>query len=111
MSERNVVYVGRRVNDVAVVVIEDPDYRGLGKPLNPRLDLMSHSPTGFEWGYAGSGPAQLALAILADAFSRVPNGDAVAVKLHQQFKSDFIVGIDGDTWEITTKQIREWLYA
>ena len=29
------------------------------QPLNPRLDLWSHSPTGFEWGYPGSGPAQL----------------------------------------------------
>ncbi|HXR05085.1 MAG TPA: DUF6166 domain-containing protein [Verrucomicrobiae bacterium] len=37
-----------------------------GVPLNPRLDLYNHSPTGFEWGYGGSGPAQLALAILAD---------------------------------------------
>ncbi|WP_419594820.1 DUF6166 domain-containing protein [Thiolapillus sp.] len=36
------------------------------EPLNPRLDLANKSPTGFSWGYLGSGPAQLALAILAD---------------------------------------------
>lgn len=35
-------------------------------PLNPRLDLAQWSPTGLEWGYGGSGPRQLALAILAD---------------------------------------------
>ena len=33
-----------------------------GRKLNPRLDLFNHSPTGFEWGYGGSGPAQTALA-------------------------------------------------
>ena len=37
-----------------------------GHPLRvePSLVLRRHSPTGFEWGYGGSGPAQLALAIL-----------------------------------------------
>ncbi len=34
-----------------------------------RLDLYNHSPTGFEWGYWGSGPAQLALAMLADCLA------------------------------------------
>jgi Family of unknown function (DUF6166) len=37
------------------------------EPLPLRLDLFNHSPTGFGWGYGGSGPAQLAVALLADA--------------------------------------------
>ena len=53
------VYQGRREGHAVIVVVD-------GRPLNPRLDLWSHSPTGFEWGYGGSGPAQLALALLAD---------------------------------------------
>src|SRR5262245_22144387 len=36
-------------------------------PLPLCLELRNHSPTGFEWGYGGSGPAQLALALLVDA--------------------------------------------
>jgi len=28
-----------------------------GRPLDPRLDLFNHAPTGFAWGYLGSGPA------------------------------------------------------
>src|SRR5512135_81505 len=28
--------------------------------------LVKHSPTGFSWGYGGSGPADLALSILRD---------------------------------------------
>jgi hypothetical protein len=36
-----------------------------GKKLSPAksLRISNHSPDGFNWGYAGSGPAQLALAI------------------------------------------------
>jgi hypothetical protein len=52
------------------------------EPLPLRLDLFNHSPTGFSWGYGGSGPAQLALALLADALG----DDGLAVRLHQAFK-------------------------
>lgn len=55
-----------------------------------RLDLDNHSPTGFEWGYGGSGPAQLALAILADALL----DDQRAIKLHQPFKWKVIAALD-----------------
>ncbi|MBV8269982.1 MAG: hypothetical protein JO252_26975 [Planctomycetaceae bacterium] len=58
-------YVGRRVGGAAQVVRETED--GRQSPLPLRTDLRKHSPTGFEWGYEDSGPAQLALAILADA--------------------------------------------
>ena len=53
-----------------------------GRPLKPRFDLWNHSPTGFEWGYGGSGPAQLALALLADHLGN----DQEAVAYHQHFK-------------------------
>ena len=37
-----------------------------GEWLNPEPSLKkrNHSPDGFNWGYGGSGPAQLALAII-----------------------------------------------
>ena len=37
-----------------------------GEELDPKPSLVyrNHSPDGFAWGYGGSGPAQLALAIL-----------------------------------------------
>lgn len=50
--------------------------------LNPRRDLVNHSPDGFAWGYEGSGPAQLALAILADHLK----DDDRALAIYQQFK-------------------------
>lgn len=53
--------------------------------LDPRTDLANHSPTGFSWGYGGSGPAQLALAILADSM-----GDEAALEHYQGFKSEVV---------------------
>jgi hypothetical protein len=55
------------------------------EPLDPRNDLVDHSPTGFSWGYGGSGPAQLALAILADLV-----GDERALEDYQELKDNLI---------------------
>lgn len=37
-----------------------------GEPLPLYTEVANHSPCGFEWGYAGSGPHQLSLALLID---------------------------------------------
>jgi hypothetical protein len=55
-------------------------------PLEPSLKVFNHSPSGFSWGYGGSGPAQLALALLLH-HGLAPR---VAVQLHQTFKEDFV---------------------
>ncbi len=53
-----------------------------GKKLPPRFDLRKHSPTGYECGYDGSGPAQLALALVVDHLDRnVLRAQAAAVTL------------------------------
>jgi len=73
-------------------------------PLEPSLKLYAHSPTGFNWGYQGSGPAQLALAILFDL-----TGDTdLSVRLHQDFKRHFIA-TSGERLIITEPDIRAWL--
>jgi hypothetical protein len=51
-------------------------------PLDPRLDIENKSPTGFEWGYGGSGPAQTAIAIIAEA----TRNDDLARRYYQRFK-------------------------
>jgi hypothetical protein len=88
------------------------------EPLALRLELARHSPTGFEWGYGGSGPAQLSLAILADRWrdddgrtergKDDPNvrtrGELHALEHHQELKC--LVGrLDGDAWELTAADI------
>jgi hypothetical protein len=72
------------------------------KPLDPRLDLANHSPTGFGWGYFGSGPSQLALAILADCLG----DDERAVRLHIQFKDCLVGCLNRDSgWTLTEDEV------
>ena len=79
-----------------------------GKPPRPlplRLDLRNHSPTGFAWGYWGSGPAQLALALLADAA-----GPALAERLYQDFKVERIGRLSqSEGWRMSLTDILEWV--
>jgi len=77
-------YVGENNHDVYRVL------RNWRQPLPPRNDLCDHSPTGFAWGYGGSGPAQLALAILADVYD-----DEFALANYQQFKWDVVAKFGG----------------
>lgn len=75
--------------------------------LPPRLDLQSHSPCGFSWGYGGSGPAQLALAMLAHHFG---SDDVRAVRLHQPFKRCAIASLASDAcWYLDSDDIDEVL--
>lgn len=48
--------------------------------------VINHSPDGFNWGYGGSGPAQLALAILLKT-----SGREVALRYYESFKWAYIV--------------------
>lgn len=75
------------------------------KPLSPErsLKVFNHSPTGFSWGFGGSGPAQLALAIL---LRYLPEKEAVS--LHQGFKWKFIATLPQEDFE-TELDIRGWI--
>ena len=73
-------------------------------PLSPSLKLRQHSPTGFAWGYLGSGPAQLALAILLDA----TGDEELAQRYYMDFKQDFVARWP-EKWLITTNDIDAWL--
>ena len=77
---------------------------GTQQPLH---HLVYHSPTGFAWGYMGSGPADLAASLLADHLGlseRPPPG------FYQRFKQDVIavLPIDED-WELTSAEIGKWI--
>ena|SRR5688572_24591950 len=91
------IYQGRRKGRIIVTVD--------GSPLEPRLDLRNHCPTGFEWGYGGSGPAQLALAILADHLG----DDQQALNLYQRFKWKVIADLPYKRWTFASEQIDEIL--
>ena len=89
----------RETGPQPVYVVEE----GQRRPLDPRHDLRNHSPDGFQWGYGGSGPAQLALAILADA-----SDDETAMQHYQQFKSDIISQFQSD-WMISETVVQSWI--
>lgn len=77
-----------------------------GKPIPLRLEVANHSPDGFMWGYAGSGPAQLALAILLDH----TGATTLSNRLYQDFKADVIARLPMDEdFEIQDDEVRRWL--
>jgi hypothetical protein len=75
-----------------------------GLELNPRHDLRNHSPDGFNWGYSGSGPTQLALAILADHL----NNDEEVLSLYTKFRDIFVSKLEMTKgWTVTSSQIQQ----
>lgn len=62
-----------------------------------------HSPTGFNWGYRGSGPADLARSILWDHLEEEPPR-----ALYMTFKEQFVSGWK-DEWQITSEEIQNWI--
>jgi uncharacterized protein DUF6166 len=71
------------------------------RPLRLRLDIRCHSPTGFEWGYGGSGPAQLALALVADACGR----KYAVAPIYQRVKAAIVAGLPHAGWTLTQGQV------
>ena len=93
-----------------------------GARSNVPWSVIDHSPTGFEWGYGGSGPADLALNIL-NAF--IPPGtegedpvechqgkcSATAARLHQEFKWEFLASMPREGGTIPAEKILNFIYA
>lgn len=93
-----------------------------GQPLH---HVVRHSPTGMEWGYSGSGPADLALSILHDYLFRagmalrvrsmpeaIPGRklrEKLADMLHQHFKADVVAQLPRQSWRLTGAEVASWL--
>lgn len=69
------------------------------------LEVYNHSPTGFEWGYGGSGPSQLALAILLLA----TDSEETALQYYHDFKFEVIANAPSHSWTIAGEWIQKWL--
>ncbi|WP_088260901.1 DUF6166 domain-containing protein [Fimbriiglobus ruber] len=65
------------------------------------------STIGFNWGYSGSGPSQLALALVADALG----DDDRAQEHYQSFKFKVISRLEGDRFELSEDGIRKTVAA
>lgn len=78
---------------------------GEERELPSCTEIRNHSPTGFAWGYGGSGPAQTALAILVDAI-----GEKRALPLYQRFKWETITPLDQERgWTISYQEVLAWV--
>jgi hypothetical protein len=77
-----------------------------GVPLDPGASqaIYNHSPDGFSAGYNGSGPAQLALAILLHY-----TDEQTAVRHYQRFKAEIIADLDPDGFSLPERTVKRWL--
>ncbi len=72
----------------------------------PSQKLVNHSPDGFAWGYAGSGPAQLALALLL----HFTKDEEWSLQHYGRFKTEIVA-----RWSMTAtvrrpnRVIRDWI--
>jgi hypothetical protein len=84
--------------------------------------VAHHSPTGFEWGYGGSGPSDLALNIVEALLRRMDyNGETTtdvwdksrifrkSWELHHDFKRDFIAAVPEEGEIIPYNRVITWI--
>lgn len=65
---------------------------------------VRHSPSGIEWGYGGSGPADLALSVLL-AFT----DEATAERLYVRFKDEVIVRLPHEGGVLHAQAVWRWV--
>ena len=97
---------GQVGNIPVFIVFED----GSSEPL---ASAAKHSPDGFQIGYGGSGPSELAYSLLIDYYIRSKSYGLMdnikkAEKYYQQFKNDFVVEAT-EHFEIDNNSVGLWL--
>lgn len=101
------VYRGyREERGEATVTVSD------GTVERPLGHVMRHSPDGFEWGYDGSGPTELARCLLIDLLGVEDVHGELSVSYHD-FRSDVIARLPRDeyglAWELRADQVQAWI--
>jgi hypothetical protein len=76
--------------------------------FNIRQEIIKHSPTGMAWGYAGSGPSDFAINILAKFTTRK---NALNPNLYHEFKFQFLAGFGPGGGIIPGETIKDWTRA
>ena len=89
-----------------VIIVDENSSATILKPDRSQA-VKNHSPDGFNWGYGGSGPAQLALAILLE----VSNDVETALRYYHDFEQQVIAVIQSQetNWKIEENKIIQWL--
>jgi hypothetical protein len=105
MDNDGKVYKGARFPNGDALILAGKDEPGYMLMAARSLKVRNHSPDGFEWGYMGSGPAQLALALLLD----ITDDEEISVKRYQDFMREVIAQFTQDEWYLTEEQVLRWL--
>jgi hypothetical protein len=72
-----------------------------GSLATPLPHIVRHSPTGLEWGYGGSGPADLARSLIMDAL-----GHDVHPRVYQTFKAEIVASLDRSGFVLADADVR-----
>lgn len=103
-------YLGIRQSHGATVRVTDLDGQ------YPLRHYVRHSPDGFEWGYGGSGPAELARCLLIDALDLhdvAASGKSidryVPPAMYQDFKAQMLSGHQLDELRISRLRVTLWV--
>lgn len=95
----NAIYVGLRKQAGCVVLAVDCD--GSVRELGPSLRRPRFPNDQWEWGYAGTGPANLAWALIYDATGDVE----LANEMHQHLKWDVVSGWHKPGWSLDRDEL------
>ena len=98
-------YKGTRGPDLGSCRVYAEDEHGKRRRLYHRTGYGSHSPTGFEWGYGGSGPAELARALIKDATGDPDPHPA----LYQRFKFEYVSAFAHSGWTLDAAVVRKFV--
>ena len=97
------------------VTVERP-----GEEPRPLVHVVHHSPGGYEWGYGGSGPSDLALSILCDFLEEDPQAVRESTRslfarptrsfpLHLYLVRSHICRLPRWRWTLTGAELTAWL--
>ena len=100
------IFKGKKTPDGCIVELDNEGYT-TQLSLEKSLQVVDHSPDGYQCGYSGSGTAQLAAAIL----NEVTDDPELTRTYYQLFKFDHVAKWEGLTFEISEDEVRNWLQS
>lgn len=91
---------------LVTITTSEGDERPLGLPALLKNEPR-HSPDGFNWGYRGSGPAELARAILIAVYP--DDLEMRHPRAYQGFKNEVIAALKVDEWTLRADVVEAWV--
>jgi len=101
------VYIGERTSKGCEVWVLESTVEGMTR--KPLEHVVLHSPDGFEWGYGGSGPSELALSLLLDLLNETTHIGSQAWDLHHAFTKNVVAGFNQEGFCISAEAVKSWV--